>query len=39
MGPLPTMVLIAGGIAVMAVAAFDLYRDARHESDALSHMS
>ncbi len=39
MGPLPTAILIAGGIAVMAVAAFDLYRDASHESDVLSHMS
>jgi hypothetical protein len=39
MGPVPAIILIAGGIAVMAVAVFDLYRDARHEGDVLSHMS
>lgn len=39
MGSVPTLILIAGGIAVVAVAAFDLYRDARHEGDVLSHMS
>lgn len=38
-GPVPTLVVIAGGIAVVAVAVFDLYRDFLHESNALSHMS
>ena len=38
-GPIPTLILIAGGIAVMAVAVFDLYRDVRHETEELSHMS
>jgi peptidoglycan/LPS O-acetylase OafA/YrhL len=37
--PVPMLVVIAGGIAIVAVAAFDLYRDFLHESDALSHMS
>ncbi|MDH3660826.1 MAG: SPW repeat protein [Alphaproteobacteria bacterium] len=39
MGSVPTLILIAGGIAVVAVAAFDLYRGFRHEGDVLSHMS
>jgi hypothetical protein len=39
MGLVPTLILIAGGVAVIAVAAFDLYRDFRHESDVLSHTS
>ena len=38
-GPVPTLVFIAGGIAVVAVAVFDIYRDFLHESDAISHMS
>ena len=36
---IPTLVLITGGIAIVAVAAFDLYRDVRHEGELLSHMS
>ena len=39
MGPVATVILITGGVAVIAVAAFDLYRDFRHESDLLSHVS
>lgn len=38
-GTIPTLILVAGGVAVIAVAAFDLYRDFRHESDVLSHTS
>ena len=39
MGPLPKIIIITGGIAVVAIAVFDLVRDAQHEGDALSHMS
>ncbi len=38
-GTIPTLILVVGGVAVIAVAAFDLYRDFRHESDVLSHTS
>lgn len=38
-GMVPMIVLVIGGIAVVVVAAFDLYRDFRHESDELSHLS
>jgi uncharacterized BrkB/YihY/UPF0761 family membrane protein len=39
MGPLSNLIVIAGGTAVIAVAAFDLFRDARHEVEELSHLS
>jgi hypothetical protein len=39
MGSVPMLILVASGIAVVAVAAFDLYRGFRHEGDVLSHMS
>ena len=38
-GTIPTLILTAGGIAVITVAAFDLYRDFLYESDVLSHTS
>ncbi|MGI9436138.1 MAG: SPW repeat domain-containing protein [Geminicoccaceae bacterium] len=38
-GTIPMITLVTGGTAVVVVAAFDLYRDFRHESDDLSHLS